>query len=242
MRKQLSMLLLLVLYPLGVAAAPNDWLRTIRFAEGTSRYANPYGTAFSGKQFDNSKPHPGTTYCNGGYCSTAHGAYQFLYTTWIGVFGGKNPPMTSINQDLAAERLMRARAVLPSDPFNRHNVNLLAREWASLPTYSGYSYYGQPAKSYESLKFVFEQGKKERPKPPGLLLLNLKLKITHGVQYTHCPAVFQLFPGVVWPLPCLLEQDQALSLKLGNSHVPMSCWYPLTIHTPYSPISTCDKP
>jgi hypothetical protein len=35
----------------------------------------------------------------------------------------------------------------------------------------------------------------------------------------------------------LLDQDQALSLKLGNSHVPMSCWYSPNIHTPYSPVN-----
>jgi len=153
MRQLFLGLLCLTLVPTRAYAGPEDWLRVIRYAEGTSRYANPYGTAFTGRQFDNSKPHPNTVYCQGGLCSTAHGAYQFLYTTWVSVNGGKNLPMTKENQDAAALRLMQhKRGVSPNAPFNRSNVNRLAPEWASLPTYSGRSYYGQSVVPYHWLE------------------------------------------------------------------------------------------
>ena len=156
-KQLLAGLLCFTLIPSEVKAAPKDWLRAIRYAEGTSRHANPYGTAFSGRQFDNSKPHPGTVYCSGGYCSSAHGAYQFLYTTWVRVNGGRNLPMTKANQDAAAIKLMWGRGVSPNEPFTRGNVNRLAPEWASLPTYSGRSYYGQPVVSYSRLWAVYHQ-------------------------------------------------------------------------------------
>ena len=145
-------LLCLYLAPLHAYAGPQDWLRVLRFAEGTSRYDNPYGIAFTGRQFDNSKPHPNTVYCSRDLCSTAHGAYQFLYTTWLNVNGGKNLPMTKANQDAAALKLMQLRGVNPnSSPFTRYTVNKLAPEWASLPTTTGQSYYGQSVVPYHLL-------------------------------------------------------------------------------------------
>lgn len=132
------------------------WLAVIRYAEGTAKYQNPYGVAFTGAIFDNSKPHPGTVYgSSGGYQSDAHGAYQFLGNTWSWINGNKNIPMTKENQDKAAWNLMRNRGVDPSTAMTRQRLAQLSPEWASLPNWNGLSYYGQPVKSYGELAHVW---------------------------------------------------------------------------------------
>ena len=141
-----------------IATNADAWLAVIKYAEGTSKYQNPYGTAFTGAQFDNTKPHPGTTYGSyGGYRSTAHGAYQFLITTWSWINGNKNIPMTPENQDKAALKLMKNRGVNPDLAMTPELVARLAPEWASLPSWNGRSYYGQPCKSYGDLASVWSK-------------------------------------------------------------------------------------
>ena len=141
-----------------LSANERAWLAMIRYAEGTSRYKNPYGTAFTGAQFDNNRPHPGVVRgSRGGYRSDASGAYQFLSTTWKGVNGGVNAPMTPENQDRAALELIRRRGVDPTKPITPESVEKLAPEWASLPTRAGRSYYGQPVKGYNELAGVWGQ-------------------------------------------------------------------------------------
>lgn len=131
------------------------WLAVLRHAEGTASRKNPYGTAFTGASFNNNKPHPGTVYRSSGYASAAHGAYQFMPDTWKGVWGGRNLPMTQANQDLAAVKLMQARGVDPTKPLTREALAKLAPEWASLPTLTGKSAYGQPVKAFNELMKVF---------------------------------------------------------------------------------------
>jgi len=133
------------------------WRAVVLHAEGTGKYKNPYGTAFSGAQFDNSKPHPGTVYGSktSKYRSAAHGFAQFMPDTWARIMGG-NVPMTEKNQNIAFTRLAAARGVdIKTAPLTRENLAKLSPEWASLPTLAGKSYYGQPVKSYKELLSVF---------------------------------------------------------------------------------------
>lgn len=144
------------------------WLALIRHAEGTAKYKNPYGTAFTGAAFDNNKPHPAIVRgASGGWRSDAAGAYQFLSTTWKGIWGGRNLPMTQENQDLAALKLIQRRGVDPTQPLSRQLIAKLAPEWASLPTMAGLSYYGQPVKRFEELKKVWD-GAAKNFNPQGL--------------------------------------------------------------------------
>ncbi len=134
------------------------WKAVILHAEGTGKYKDPHGTAFSGAQFDNSKPHPGTVYGSktSKYRSAAHGFAQFMPETWARIMGG-NVPMTEKNQNIAFARLAAARGVdIKTAPLTPENLAKLSPEWASLPTLAGKSYYGQPVKSYKELLSVFK--------------------------------------------------------------------------------------
>ena len=138
----------------------NAFLSTLRYAEGTDKYKNPYSTGFGGEQFDNKKGHPDKVFQG---VSAAAGAYQFLPGTWNSVGGG---PMTRERQDWGATRLALMRLGLPQNQagVDKFTANLkaggmsqglahtLAPEWASFPTNSGRSYYGQPVKSLNSLQ------------------------------------------------------------------------------------------
>jgi muramidase (phage lysozyme) len=143
--------------PQGLSARALAWLAVVRHAEGTLR-EDGYQTTFAYlRKIDTSKPHPGIVNRANGYASDASGAYQFLSKTWIDIHGGKNPPMTPENQDRAAVALMRRRGLDPNTAeFSPANVAKLAPEWASLPTLSGKSYYGQPVKSFAELERVFK--------------------------------------------------------------------------------------
>ncbi len=130
------------------------WRLVIMHAEGTAKNRNPYGVMFGGGTFDNTKGHPDTVVHGGKYSSAAAGAFQFMPNTWQTVMG--NAPMTKENQDAAATKLAAGRGVdIRTAPFTRENVAKLAPEWASLPTLSGQSYYGQPVKAFQNLKAIF---------------------------------------------------------------------------------------
>lgn len=91
-----------------------------------------------------------------GLRSSAAGRYQFLDSTWRGL-GMKD--FSPRSQDLAAIKLMQRRGMIA--PLLRGDFNGAihkgAPEWASLPTASGGSYYGQGAKSLSSLRSVYAQ-------------------------------------------------------------------------------------
>ena len=170
---------------LAMLSNPNakKWLHMIKYTEGVTKQDNPYGTAFTGKPFDNSKPHPGTVYgSRSGYRSAAHGAYQWMPDTWNEIFGGENKPMTKDNQDAAALFKIQQRGVDPTKPLSRESVGKLAPEWASLPKLNGLSFHGQPVKSYTELEKQFNQFEVPRGGPiepsqlrdPGLLIKSLK--------------------------------------------------------------------
>lgn len=141
-------------------------LRVIRFAEGTERGGpDSYRVMFGGGLAPDLKRHPDKVIKGGGYSSAAAGAYQFMPGTWssqakalgLSDFGPQN-------QDLAAVRLMRNRlmpigglSTLEKEGFSPRVSAALAPEWASLPTESGQSYYGQPVKKLADLQKVYGQ-------------------------------------------------------------------------------------
>lgn len=141
-------------------------LRVIRFAEGTERGGpDSYRVMFGGSLAPDLKKHPDRVIRGGGYSSSAAGAYQFLSPTWneqakaLGL-----PDFSAQNQDLAATRLLRNRlmpigglSVLEKEGFSPRVSAALAPEWASLPTESGKSYYGQPVKKLSELQKIYGQ-------------------------------------------------------------------------------------
>lgn len=141
-------------------------LKTIRFAEGTERGGpDSYRVMFGGGLAPSLERHPNKVIRGNGYASAAAGAYQFLPGTWqshakalgLSDFGARN-------QDLAAARGIRNRlmplgglAVLEKEGLSPRVSAALAPEWASFPTESGRSYYGQPVKKLTELQKIFGQ-------------------------------------------------------------------------------------
>ncbi len=131
-------------------------LNTIRFAEGTWKDGEDkgYRMIYGGGQFQDLSRHPERVVVNG-YTSAAAGAYQFLPTTWKGV--ARELQLTSFeprHQDQAALHLVERRGALmeiDQKGLTRYAMAKLAPEWASFPTWTGRSAYGQPVKSPQEL-------------------------------------------------------------------------------------------
>ncbi|MCR6726006.1 glycoside hydrolase family 24 protein [Agrobacterium fabrum] len=125
-------------------------LGTIRAAEGTARYANPYSVGFGGRQHSLAQ-HPGVSASfrdNSGHRgkTTAAGAYQFLGGTWNemkNALGLKD--FSKKSQDIAAIGLLdRAGALGHVMSGNvKGFVNSAKDTWASFPG----APYNQPTKS-----------------------------------------------------------------------------------------------
>lgn len=137
-----------------IAMAEGTWNKNSQTIDFSMRFADAPGRG----SLDITSPHPqtirGSRY-GSGYRSDASGAFQFLSTTWIGVNGGINLPMTPENQKLAASILVRKTGYNFDRPFHTQ-AHLLAGTWASIPTRGGYSYYGQPVKSIHELSRFYE--------------------------------------------------------------------------------------
>jgi TP901 family phage tail tape measure protein len=132
-------------------------LDTIAYAEGTSG-ARGYQTMFTGRTFSSFASHPRMIQRGGGYASDAAGRYQFLSTTWDGVARSLGlRDFSPANQDIGALELVRRRGVNSDAPLNLRSLAALAPEWASLPTLSGRSYYGQPVKGASDLLRYYNQ-------------------------------------------------------------------------------------
>ena len=137
-------------------------LNTIRFAEGTwtNGRGDGYRMLYGGGQFRDMARHPEFVVTSG-YSSAAAGAYQFLPATWNEAARRlRLPDFQPASQDQAALYLMEKRGALAR--FDRQGLShdvlaLLAPEWASLPTYHGGSYYGQPVKGAEELRRFYSQ-------------------------------------------------------------------------------------
>jgi muramidase (phage lysozyme) len=152
-------------------------LKTIRFAEGT---AGPkgYQTMFGGGTFNDLSRHPDRVIHGNGYSSAAAGAYQFLPGTWqshakaLGLqdFG-------EVNQDIAALRGIRSRLMpiggletLRKEGLSQRVAAALSPEWASFPTESGRSYYGQPVKSLATLQKYYGAAPVSAPASPPTMM------------------------------------------------------------------------
>ena len=132
-------------------------LDAIAFAEGTRDAPHGGYRTMYGHDIFNAPPwkHPDTVVTKG-YSSTAAGRYQFLSTTWNGLGLSDFSP---INQDKGAWKLVEGRgvtlAMLQREGPSANVIAKLAPEWASLPTLSGRSYYGQPVKSLSNIQSAY---------------------------------------------------------------------------------------
>lgn len=137
-------------------------LEMIRYAEGTWTNGSDdgYRMLYGGSLVQGLERHPNIV-VRRRYTSAAAGAYQFLPTTWNGV--ARQLGLRSFephNQDRAALHLIRRRGALElfdRDGLTPSVLNRLAPEWASLPTYRGTSFYGQPVKCRTALARFYEQ-------------------------------------------------------------------------------------
>jgi len=131
-------------------------LNTIRYAEGTWKDGEDkgYRIMYGGGQFQDLSRHPERVIVKR-YSSAAAGAYQFLPKTWKGV--AKELKLSSFeprHQDQAALHLVERRGALKEidrKGLTRNAMAKLAPEWASFPTWTGRSAYGQPVKSPQDL-------------------------------------------------------------------------------------------
>ena len=147
-------------------------LKTIRFAEGTSG-PKGYQTMFGGGTFNDLSRHPDRVVHGNGYSSAAAGAYQFLPGTWqsqssrLGLKG-----FGPAEQDVAALALARNRLMglggletVRKEGLSQRVAAALSPEWASFPTETGRSYYGQPVKSLGELQKYYGAAPVTAPAP-----------------------------------------------------------------------------
>jgi len=136
----------------------------IRGAEGTLKAGDDgYRMMFGGGLFDDTSRHPDKVVHGERYSSAAAGAYQFMPGTWAGI--QKNTGVKDFgkeSQEIGYRYLTKQRGVDPDQLITSKEdfakvMNKLAPEWASLPTYSGQSYYGQPVKGLDELWSKYQQ-------------------------------------------------------------------------------------
>lgn len=139
-------------------------------AEGTWRNNKPgYNIQFGGGTFNDFSQHPNTVIRTPGYASAAAGAFQFMPSTWkntaaaIGAkdFGPENQRLGMLH--LVRQRLMPVgglAALTKAGTLTPELQAYLAPEWASFPTNSGQSAYGQPVKKAADIQSWFNQGAK----------------------------------------------------------------------------------
>lgn len=138
-------------------------LNTIRFAEGTWKGGQDVGyrVLFGGKLTECLKKHPDRVQYSPGYASAAAGAYQFMPATWLEA--SRKLSLRTFeprNQDQAALYLVEKRGALPladRGEMTASLANRLSPEWASFPTFSGGSYYGQPVKRLSELQRFYQE-------------------------------------------------------------------------------------
>jgi len=137
-------------------------LNTIRFAEGTWKNGDDLGyrVMFGGGLMASLNQHPNRVIYSSRYASAAAGAYQFMPFTWDMVrtslgLRGFGPEA----QDQGALYLIQRRKALGLTDTGSMTPLLaakLAPEWASFPTLSGRSYYGQPVKRFSRLNGFYK--------------------------------------------------------------------------------------
>lgn len=138
-------------------------LNTIRFAEGTWKDGDDIGyrVMFGGSLAQSLQNHPDRVNHSKYYSSSAAGAYQFMPSTWSEASRKLSlKTFEPENQDQAALYLIERRGALSMADkgiMTPSLANKLAPEWASLPTYSGRSYYGQPVKGFKELSEFYNK-------------------------------------------------------------------------------------
>jgi len=148
--------------------------QAIAGAEGTILGGGPgYNVMFGGGRFKDFSRHPDRVISSpGGYSSAAAGAYQFMPGTYAAVqkrlglkdFGPQSQDIAMLAK--VRERLMPLgglAAISKAGTLTPQIQAALSPEWASFPTMSGKSYYGQPVKSSSQIQKFFEQGKARAP-------------------------------------------------------------------------------
>jgi muramidase (phage lysozyme) len=154
--------------------------QAISGAEGTILGGKPgYNVMFGGGKFEGFSRHPNRVISSpGGYSSAAAGAYQFMPYTWKGV--QKSLGLTDFSpqsQDIGMLKKVRERlmplgglaAISKAGTLTPEIQAALAPEWASFPTQSGKSYYGQPVKKAEQIQRFFQEGMRSAaPAAPAL--------------------------------------------------------------------------
>lgn len=122
------------------------FLLMIRTCEGTAG-DNGYSMLFGGKLFSSYAQHPNVKVPYKDTYSTAAGAYQILYGTWLKCQAAVDglTDFSPANQDKAAVYLISGRNALEDVKAGRFAiaVSKCSKEWASLPG----SPYGQPVKT-----------------------------------------------------------------------------------------------
>ncbi|NBP04253.1 MAG: hypothetical protein EBU90_30020, partial [Proteobacteria bacterium] len=208
-------------------------LKTLRFSEGTTK---SYGTIFGGntvKELEEGKltvqetinmadtgklPQRlgGGAIPGYGKGSKATGAYEFMPYTLEGLIkqGALDPNEMFTNkvQDRAALQLAANRGVtadlLKKEGFSANVSNKLAPEWASVPTLSGRSFYGQPVKSLSSLQNVYNQSiSAATPSKTGMggpavdaSMISPEARKALGIQISQPPPSQQQQQPVVMPI------------------------------------------
>lgn len=135
----------------------------IRAGEGTLG-PNGYRTMFGGGLFSDFSRHPDRVISSGRYSSAAAGAGQFMPKTWEGVSNALgltdfSPSSQRLGIAYLADQRLKPIGGLEAvikEGFTPRVSNLLAPEWASLPTFEGKSYYGQPVKKFDELRRVYD--------------------------------------------------------------------------------------
>ena len=141
-------------------------LNTIRHAEGTCKQGEDgYRVHYGGTLFLDVRRHPDKL-THGMYSSRAAGAYQFLPKTWeMAQKALRLRDFSPDSQDQAALYLIERRKALglaDRGVFTKELAHRLAPEWASFPKHSGHSYYGQPVRSFSSLKRFYDGNLKQQ--------------------------------------------------------------------------------
>lgn len=206
-------------------------LETISFAEGTRR-SNPtdsYRVMFGGGLAPSLKAHPDKVISSpGGYSSAAAGRYQFLPGTWqsqasrlgLSGFGPEEQDIAALS--LARNRLMPlgGLSVLQKEGLSSRVAAKLAPEWASFPTESGRSYYGQPVKPLSELQKVYQTT--TGPTAPAAAPTPVQQKVTKGNSLAETliqQLIKSRIPAVLQNRSSLASPDELVSFS--NSLMPM---------------------
>ncbi len=133
----------------------NAFLLMIQYGEGT-KGINAYRMLYGGKIFYDYSRHPNTPVTRWGITSTAAGAYQILYHTWVGVQQALGlADFSPSSQNRAAVELIRRRGALEDVLAGRlaAAIEKCKKEWASLPGAG----YGQKEQRFAVLMQVYQQ-------------------------------------------------------------------------------------